>query len=517
MERRLILGLFVAAIISGLLASCYKDLSTDATIEIPDLTIEGVPAEMSILYGEEIVIDPVVQQEGRSSDNFEYLWTIDLVPGSFSQRIELGTEKTLNYKVSNKPSDAAYILRLDVTDKQTGLVKVASTRVYVGSSLGEGLLVAYTRDGGATSEFDLLANKFVTYGYESDEPRYTREIHALANNKAFGEKVNTICEMVDTDGATLNENRILIGTDNHIYSYDPLTFVQNAADATMFYSNNITEFGTTSIFNFAGYSHGAIIGGRAFGMICIIDRQYSLLNLGLEPGDFFKPTNIAYGMMQQGGHLAVFDETRSKFFFIMGWNVTQSSFSEVTADLGFSLAGNVCLGGGSSRNQALCFLLKSPEGAYHVCMLDVQGAAPVGKAYELESEAMDDIVSVAFCDNCDIMYYATTDAIYSTILADGRVSTRKVNWTPESPDEKITCIKQYMQGWYGTHQYYLNDYPFQLDTNRLQLIITTYNEKTGEGKIYLRPFNVSTGLFTSKNNGTYGGFGEITAICPTFR
>ena len=44
-----------------------------------------------------------------------------------------------------------------------------------------------------------------------------------------------------------------------------------------------------------------------------------------------------------------------------------------------------------------------------------------------------------------------------------------------------------------------------------------YNEKTGEGKIYLRPFNVSTGLFTSKNNGTYGGFGEITAICPTFR
>jgi hypothetical protein len=215
--------------------------------------------------------------------------------------------------------------------------------------------------------------------------------------------------------------------------------------------------------------------------------------------------------------LAVFDETRSKFFFITGWNATQASFSEVNVDLAFSLADNVCVGGGCSRNQSLCFLLRSPEGAYHVCILDVQGAAPMCKAYEVENEAMDNIVTVAFCDNCDIMYFATTDAIYSTILADGRVSTRKVSWSPDSPDEKITCIRQYVQGWYGTHQYNLDDYPFQLETNRLQLIITTYNEKTGEGKIYLRPFNVSTGLFTSKNNGTYGGFGEITALCPTFR
>ena len=49
------------------------------------------------------------------------------------------------------------------------------------------------------------------------------------------------------------------------------------------------------------------------------------------------------------------------------------------------------------------------------------------------------------------------------------------------------------------------------------MIITTYNDKTGEGKVYLRPFNVSTGLFTAKDNGTYGGFGEITALCPTLR
>ena len=51
----------------------------------------------------------------------------------------------------------------------------------------------------------------------------------------------------------------------------------------------------------------------------------------------------------------------------------------------------------------------------------------------------------------------------------------------------------------------------------MQIVIFTYNEKTGEGKIYLRPFNVSTGLFTYKDNGVYGGFGRITAAATTFR
>ena len=69
----------------------------------------------------------------------------------------------------------------------------------------------------------------------------------------------------------------------------------------------------------------------------------------------------------------------------------------------------------------------------------------------------------------------------------------------------------------GTHQYYLSEYEFPLATNRLQMVIVTYNEKTGEGKFYLRPYNVSTGLFTYKDNGSYGGFGKISSIAPLFK
>ena len=88
---------------------------------------------------------------------------------------------------------------------------------------------------------------------------------------------------------------------------------------------------------------------------------------------------------------------------------------------------------------------------------------------------------------------------------------------PDNKNEVITGIKFYTQGWYGSHGFDYNSYTFPLATNRMQVMIFTYNEKTGEGKIYLRPFNVSTGLFTYKDNGVYGGFGRITAATSTFR
>lgn len=500
--------------------SCFADLSTEADHEIPDIVIQGLDPTMYVLYGQEIHLEVTVSQEGRTMSDLDCQWTIDLKPNELDDRIELGEGTTIDYKVSNRPSGTPYIIRLEVTDKQTGLVKMAACKLYVASSLGEGLLVAYTRDGGATSEFDLLANKYVTWGYTSEEPTYTRALYELANGHVLEDHVNVVCEMTDTDAGgagVYGENRILVGTDRHMRSIDPLTFVETEADAPLFYSAYQTEFGTTDIFNFAGYSNGAIVGGEPFGMMCHIDRQYSALGLSLEPKNFFRPDNIAHGPMQQGGHLAVFNENDGNFYFIMGWNLTQTAFQQVAYTFSFPTQGCVSIGSGCGRNQTLCFLLKDPSDVYRVCQLDVQNTTPSVNVYNLNGTDMDKIVSVAFCDNCDLMYYATQNELYATILAAGRVNTRKVNWAPDSPDEKITSVKQYTQAWYGTHQYYPSDYEFILDTHRLQMIITTYNEKTGEGKIYLRPFNVSTGLFTSKNNGTYGGFGEITAICPTFR
>ena len=123
----------------------------------------------------------------------------------------------------------------------------------------------------------------------------------------------------------------------------------------------------------------------------------------------------------------------------------------------------------------------------------------------------------AFCDNADILFMASGSKIASIAVIGGSPVFREINWSPDSKNEVITGIKFYTQGWYGTHGFDYNSYSFPLATNRMQVVIITHNEKTGEGKIYLRPFNVSTGLFTYKDNGVYGGFGRITAITTTFK
>ncbi len=92
-----------------------------------------------------------------------------------------------------------------------------------------------------------------------------------------------------------------------------------------------------------------------------------------------------------------------------------------------------------------------------------------------------------------------------------------MNFTPQASGEKITKLVHYKQGWYGVSRNDLASYQFQLPTNRLQILVVTHDAATGEGKIYLRPFNVSTGLFTLKDNGVLTGFGEITAVGPSMR
>ena len=518
MMKRKATGLILLSALCLLAASCYKDLSTPADHEIPDIVVTGLAPEIHVTYGEELDITVQVSQEGRTASDFDLVWSIDLNPDRQADRIEeLETGPTLHYKVANRPADAPYILRLDVTDPRTGLTKVVYSKLYVASSLGEGLLVAYTRDGGKTSEFDFFANEYVTYGYESEETLFTREIYRLANENTFEGKVLSMAAIVDSDGASYNEMRILAGTDDHLFALDPLTFKQTAADAALFNSSIQSEFGTTAIFNFASYQTGALIGGRLFVMPTLMDRVFSAASFPLEPRNVMQAHNSAWAAFQ-GGNFAFFDEVHARFFLIYGWSAHQGAFEEISsAPLGFSVQGAKCIGTGEMRGKSLAFLLCDATGTYHVCIIGDMDTAPRMSPVTIPQTALDEAVSVAFCDNCDLMYYATPRELYVTLLAAGRVSNRKVNWTPDSPDERITSIRQYTQGFKGTHNYAIDWYPYPIATNRLQMIITTYNDKTGEGKVYLRPFNVSTGLFTAKDNGTYGGFGEITALCPTLR
>ena len=167
----------------------------------------------------------------------------------------------------------------------------------------------------------------------------------------------------------------------------------------------------------------------------------------------------------------------------------------------------------------LGYVVKANTGSYSLSTFDFEENPTVYSEYSLSGTDIENAISFAFCDNANLFYYATPDHIYANVVTGDRITTRQVSWSPDSADEKITKIIHYQQAWYGTQLLDTpSEYDFVLPTHQLQMLIVTYNESTGEGKIYLKPFNVNTGLFSMTDEGeVFDGFGEITAIASTPR
>lgn len=518
MNYRTIIFLFL----SLLLSSCYKDLSTDATKSIPDIFVTGPDEEINITFGDELNMEVRVSQMGSSSKDFTYLWEMDLIAGSIDDRIELGTEKNLKYTVNSAPSDTPYALTLTVTDTKTGYAVVKRWKLFVSNTLPEGLLVAHTRDGGKTSDFDHVAATALSYGYKEEEPTYTRNVFATFNEgqPVLG-RITSMTPKVSSKLATFNDHHIMVGTDEHIYSIDPITYKVESADAELF--NNPTEesYGVSSLFNYESYVSAAVINGNIYVCYCTIDYLYSALQVNADDRSIATGNNLAYGKQNQGG-FAAFSSRDKCFYTIRGWQSFSGAMTAlVPTKASFSFDGAECIAAGCIDNELMAFIIKDAAGEYHICTLDPDTDPFDYKEYDLDVEGkeIEDAISFAFCDNTRVIYYTTGTSIYSIAISGDRVVVNRQTMTI-GDGEKITSVTQYMQAWYGVRSYSIGGsdaYPFQIPSNRTQLVVTTYNESTGEGKFYLKPFIVGTGNFTLKDNGVYGGFGEITAITPILK
>ena len=498
--------------------SCYKDLSTEAEVELPDIIItsdddDGV---LNVSYGEEFVFEPQVFQEGSTDGDFTYLWEIDLIPGNLKDRIQIGTEQKLEYKVGNAPSDKPYFLSLTVMNKNTGLSELKYWKVYISSSLGEGILVAHTRDNGKSSELDLVSDKNITWGYTGSEVRYVRDLYAFANGDSYPGKIDALSSTAFSTSASFNHRAILIGGEGGYVELDPLNYKISRKDREMFYTTNDTEFNVTEIFNFAGYISGCIVNNRLYSAVCNSSDSYNVVMIPKKPDNIFDGRNIAY-TKAIGGSICFFDKVHGEILYTRGWMLHSGGLA--SADLkpaSFNVAESDVLAGGSFKDFNLAFVVKKNTGGHCLYTLNLQGFESITSEYELDAPEIDKAISFAFCENCNVFYYTTEESIYSNTIVGGNVVTKKVNWKPDSPDEKITSIYHYQQAWYGTHQY-SDEYEFVLPMHQLMMLMTTYNEKTGEGKIYPRMFNVTTGLFTFKTFKPYDGFGKIQTMTTTFK
>lgn len=497
-----------------MLGSCYKDQSTEATQSFPDIVIENSGEPINIGYGQTLEMEPKVRQEGYGTSELTYHWEMDLRPNKTNNRLDLGTDLHLSFVVSNSPSNSPYNLTLTVTNPKLGISAISNWEVYVSNSMGEGLLVAYTRDDGVTSDLDLVRADNITYDAPSS-PQYVRNLYSLSNDGAtIDGEVRAMISRMASNGATYNEGYVIVGTDKEVLGLNSLDYTIDRKNADLFNNYSPETYRVDALFNYAGYISGIVVNNEAYAVVCLNDNYYLVLNYPTVTRNIFTADNVSSGALE-GGFIAVFDETECKFASMVGWQAATASFTFCNFDDAFSLAGAKSLGAGCLNNQRNAFVIRDAEGKDHLCICDKEVPSNV-TSYALTLPEVDDAVSFAFCDNSDIFYYATPSKIYATVLSGSVTVTQPLTWAPDSADERITMIQHYRQAWYGSQRLDLG-YAFSIPTNRTQVVIVTHNDKTGEGKIYLRGFNVSTGKFTMTSNGTFDGFGRITAVAPTMR
>lgn len=199
------------------LTACYDDKGSYDYHDICEVNIEGVESVYETVYRESVLeIDPTVTvTEGNIGDTtrFAYEWRAN-VPYNSTELI--GTERILNYRVELAPRD--YTLYFRVTDRQTGVVTVATSTLKVGTAYSKGILLIGENTQG---EVDVQMLSMV-----KDTVLYKE----LLKNSGLPVLKNPV-DIIHT-GAAGNSNyiKLWVLTGSQAYSMDRKTFAGSESD-----------------------------------------------------------------------------------------------------------------------------------------------------------------------------------------------------------------------------------------------------------------------------------------------
>lgn len=199
------------------LTACYDDKGSYDYHDICEVNIEGVESVYETVYRESVLeIDPTVTvTEGNIGDTtrFAYEWRANV---AYNSTELIGTERILNYRVELAPRD--YTLYFRVTDRQTGVVTVATSTLKVGTAYSKGiLLIGENAQGEADVQMLSMVKDTVLY-------------KELLKNSGLPVLKNPV-DIIHT-GAAGNSNyiKLWVLTGSQAYSMDRKTFAGSESD-----------------------------------------------------------------------------------------------------------------------------------------------------------------------------------------------------------------------------------------------------------------------------------------------
>ncbi len=564
------------------LSACYEDDSINADSSVlytTNIVKADGNLELTVKYMEEKEFAPELRYDGDTVNftaedyaKYDYLWRLSHYPKGPQQdtsRVTIGTGYPLMATIGTYPA-LFYNLLLEMTEKATGMKCLFTWNTHVQSGeVGQGLLIAYTHDDGASSDLALLRG----YHYVSNNSDLLtadstgkmpnalimRDVFSLANG---GQKADGVISSVMCSGKTTAKLIDIVVRDKHYYRLNPNTFQINYTDGRLFnfppqiwapknaYPVPVAE-NYTRVFCINGISaHQFQIGSTA--------QAYALRYISLNPTDtaFAIHPDVCVTSSSTGFGAAQFWDTKRGRIVGMGtgnvitllkqndgrdvFDYNQlSNFEPLYAGLTQqSPFGSVWVLSEKGTGKRYCYLIRnenavSPYGNYGAAIFDMSGCTDFDRSTAWAT-SLGRVTNVVYGMNQggSWLYYAVGNKVYAVEMP---LANQVPGTAPAIPTakhvftlaegEEITHLRWHLERgsvfWKrnsdgkplfdrnGTEQ----TNPTWTDSwsrNRM-LTIASYNSTTKEGKIYAVPCpNPASGdlVATAPDDPDYGYIGQ---------
>ena len=518
MKRKLLYLILSVGLIAGL-TGCYEDQSTEATHTIPEIMIDttGIKPLHSLKRFERLQITPSVSKEDTDPSEFSYKWMLSLQPiqntNTIGTYVCIGEEKDLDAEITVDDDETPYNLWYQVTDNTTGLRKDIVWQVRVLAPYGEGLLVAESHDNGKTADLALIENEHFSTDY-TNETLIRHNIFSEANEgakiegevsqiHAFKKNHKTKYYSIFTKSGedrllTMNKKYEVMFRNKECFVEEcvdvinPTAFHVAAGQAAYMVNNNQVHWAWFNDNTWTG-QWGPAIPNQ--GKSVSIDKTF------------------AAGYGNSPSYWCYYDPTagciKKMYNTLMRWDL--SSISVVSKGSGWAFdpsncPGYECVYGGLAPGNRTYLLLRNKESGKY-CVFGANSSGNADRYYEIpEFAAMDDAIAYATNENGNVIYFATSNKVYSIILNAEPVMINEVY----SSSEEITHFSIFRQAKATTDYYAAN-----LIASGNVVLVGTWNGQNGT--VHAIPMlNYNTGELQTAGTVKFEGFGKIMAIIHQF-
>lgn len=492
-----------------MLSACKKDLSSLDDNKIAGFTVDNQSTTLlNVFQFESLKLNPIIKSDIKE-ENLSYTWKLNIVPFDTVFRV-LANTKNLDIEITNVPNGAGryYTLIYEVLDKSNGLKYINSWYLNVRNGLGEGLVIADSRDG-QNSDLNLLMAPLVTANYDLENIRYN--IYSGVN----GAKISGIVKQLQF----YTESSALFGiTNNSVFKIKPLDYSVIGFNGDLF---------TLHTGDYAPQKMGVLNQGFYYIEKGKLSANYLATNykfsIPFDEPAFEVPSIVSVnGKSGIPSYLSFYDEKLGAFAYqssiqSFGDKKFHALPSNPTAVFNAgSLPNKTNLAAGVGQNEDFMHLLKDKStGAVSLYALtkpyfntsNVLIPSDAKAVYDLnQSPGIAQAKDYVVFDDQRVLFYATQNKIYATLYGGSTAAATYERFVVPAGEE-ITTLQMYQE----------SDYPFgkkgYKTTNNRQLILSTYNGT--EGKVYILPLiNLEYGNIDIPNLKVYGGFGKISAITP---